>query len=538
MNDLSSIKAEALIRARRSGIESSKIVFSNKLEWNSVNGKMELVCAAADLASGKITIFLEAIEARHSEVFERQVLGLLDECIVRVMNKTLYAYRPLKNADEVIAWAKQYFETVVVPEEMHTTIAYSKIVFDWSGLDPDLNDVVVGADIRRSVVPLGDEGAVVLKFKSDEITKCWQRLIDAGASWDYPSYQPHVTLTFKGQGVDLKKIKPYTGELIFGPEVFREITPKGDIDERRFKYKYNEDEPRDDQGRWTDGGGSSDSGDSSSDSGGGGDAKVSSASELFAKHHDPSITAEDVVAKTPGAATAIDNVMKKLAKGVATNAPVDEGGFIQKDGTYTPERQALHQQILENIFSPAQVKAATPKAGEKPLLSVLGGRGGSGKSWLTKNKVADPDKAVYLNSDDIQAMLPGQKGWNAALYHEEASDITAKANEIAKSLGLNVIHDATMRSLKGAAARVDEFKNAGYTVNAHYMFLPPHMSTQRGLERFMRGGETGRFVPPAYLMGSTTNEASFDSLKPKLDNWTIHENMGASPKLVAQGGKK
>jgi len=41
------------------------------------------------------------------------------------------------------------------------------------------------------------------------------------------------------------------------------------------------------------------------------------------------------------AAEAIDDVMKKLENTVPTSAPVDEGGFIQKDGTYTPERQAL-----------------------------------------------------------------------------------------------------------------------------------------------------------------------------------------------------
>lgn len=532
-----SVKAETLIEAKRLGIDSSRFVFSRKLEWIESSGRLVLRKASFDPVSRKITIFSDAICARDENIFD-----VLRSVVKAIQNRTLYAFRPLKNANDVIAWAKQYFDTVIVPEEMHVTVAYSKMVFDWSNLDSDLNDVIVGADTRRSVAPLGDEGAVVLKFKSDEITKCWQRLMDAGASWDYPSYQPHVTLTFNGEGVDLDKIKPYTGELIFGPEVFREITPAGEIEERDFLFRYNPNhEPAGspDGGQFSSGDGGGDSGgDSGGDTGGGGSAKVSSASELFAKHHDPSITADDVVAKTPGAAKAIDDVMAKLAKGVSTNAPVDEGGFIQKDGTYTPERQALHQQILENIFTPTQVKAATPGPGEKPLLSVLGGRGGSGKSWLTKNKVADPDKAVYLNSDDIQAMLPGQKGWNAALYHEEASDITAKASEIAKNLGLNVIHDATMRSLKGAAARVDEFKGAGYQVNAHYMFLPPHMSTQRGLERFMRGGETGRFVPPAYLMGSTTNEKTFDDLKSKLDAWTIHENMGTSPKLVAQSKNK
>ena len=290
-----SVKSETLIEAKRLGIDPSRLVFSRKLEWTGVDGKLTLRKASFDQVSRKITIFSDAICARDENIFD-----VLRDVVKAIQNRTLYAFRPLKNADQVIAWAKQYFETTVVSEEMHTTIAYSKIPFDWSELDPDLNDVRVGADTRRSVVSLGEEGAVVLKFKSDEITKCWQRLIDAGASWDYPSYQPHVTLTYKVQGVDLDKIKPYSGELIFGSEVFRKITPVGEIDERNFRYKYNEDEPRDEDGKWTDGGGSS--GDSSGDGGdsGGGDAKVSSASELFARHYDPSITADDVVAKTEG----------------------------------------------------------------------------------------------------------------------------------------------------------------------------------------------------------------------------------------------
>ena len=46
--------------------------------------------------------------------------------------------RKLLNADELIQWAKAHgFETTQPAEELHTTVAYSKIPFDWSNLKPD-----------------------------------------------------------------------------------------------------------------------------------------------------------------------------------------------------------------------------------------------------------------------------------------------------------------------------------------------------------------------------------------------------------------
>ena len=54
--------------------------------------------------------------------------------------------------------------------------------------------------------------------------------------------------------------------------------------------------------------------------------------------------------------------------------------FTLPDGTYTPERQAIHEEILTKIFE--NYKNCEPKDGEKPTLVLLGGRGGSGKSNL------------------------------------------------------------------------------------------------------------------------------------------------------------
>jgi hypothetical protein len=204
---------------------------------------------------------------------------------------------------------------------------------------------------------------------------------------------------------------------------------------------------------------------------------------------------------------------------------------MRPDGTWTPERQALHAQIINKFLSPSVIARATPKPGTRPSFTMIGGRGGSGKSWFTKTGVVDPNVFV-LDNDAIKQQLPEYQGWNAALLHEEASDLFDKIDARARALGLNVAHDATMRSIdhKKAAA----YKAAGYDVHGLYMFVPPHVSAQRAINRFM--GPEGRYVPPSYILGSTTNESSFDAMKPQFGNWQIFRNdvEGAEPTLVAQ----
>lgn len=143
--------------------------------------------------------------------------------------RTLYVSRKLLNADEFIAWAKgQGFETTLDAGDLHVTVAFSREAVDWmkvgenwtSGPDGKLTVVPGGA---RLVDPLGDKGAIVLLFNSSELAWRHMAIREAGASWDWPEYQPHVTITYDGAGVDLSKVEPYRGKLVFGPEIFAEI---------------------------------------------------------------------------------------------------------------------------------------------------------------------------------------------------------------------------------------------------------------------------------------------------------------------------
>jgi hypothetical protein len=65
------------------------------------------------------------------------------------------------------------------------------------------------------------------------------------------------------------------------------------------------------------------------------------------------------------------------------------------------------------------------------------------------------------------------------------------------------------------------------------MFTSPEEAATRAVGRF---ATQGRYVPPEYVLGSTTNERTFDNLKPSFSDWAIYDNNqpGGSPKLVAR----
>lgn len=136
--------------------------------------------------------------------------------------KKLYVNRKLKNPDNFIEWAKSNnFSDILHPDKFHVTIVYSRKTFDSSGFTELKDDVIVSGG-KRSIEKFGD-GILVLKFESEVIHNRWKQFLDAGASWDYPVYNSHVTITYSGKELDISNIKPYDGDLIFGAEVFEEL---------------------------------------------------------------------------------------------------------------------------------------------------------------------------------------------------------------------------------------------------------------------------------------------------------------------------
>jgi predicted ABC-type ATPase len=218
---------------------------------------------------------------------------------------------------------------------------------------------------------------------------------------------------------------------------------------------------------------------------------------------------------------------------------------------YTEEREKLHGRIMQDILSPDKLRSALPPVGEKPTFMILGGRGGSGKSWF-KNNVYDPSKFIILDADEIKAALPEFEGWNAQDVHEESSDILEQMLTTCIRNGLNVVLDGTMKTASSALAKVFRMKVAGYRTEAHYMHLPRQEAAKRAIGRFKNGGKegpngestepfTGRYVPVDIILKNTTNEDSFDQVKGLVDKWSFRDNnvekRGDPPIIISEGEK-
>jgi hypothetical protein len=140
--------------------------------------------------------------------------------------RTLYVSRRLLNVEDVTAWAKdQGFKSIL--SDLHVTIVYSKTPVDWMKMGESMRpELTVDEGGARQIEQFGPNGAVVLAFACYDLSYRNERMMEAGCTSDFPEYQPHMTISYKGAPDDISGIEPYQGELVFGPERFAEITPE------------------------------------------------------------------------------------------------------------------------------------------------------------------------------------------------------------------------------------------------------------------------------------------------------------------------
>jgi predicted ABC-type ATPase len=295
--------------------------------------------------------------------------------------------------------------------------------------------------------------------------------------------------------------------------------------------EYRADQPRGEGGRWSGGGGAT-------------PATDDRAGALLRRNmeRDPGFTADEFIKQLPkDQQDFIARSERKLARGTPTEAPVSKGGFRTEDGKHwIPSRQRVHEKIIRDMIGEAVERGAYPKDGEAPTIILMGGRGGAGKTTVVKTQLGiDPendDRFLYLNSDDIKAKLPGFAGWNAGLLHEESSHVSDQIERIARELGLNIIYDATLKSEGSAVQRINESEAAGYNIEGVFVHTTPYTSATRAMARAVK---SGRYVPPSYILGSTSNERTFDAVKGRMHKWVLFDNKGSfSPKKIASGGKR
>jgi phage-related protein (TIGR01555 family) len=177
---------------------------------------------------------LTTLEARVAAMEGRGTVTPADaiRLVTDAAPRSLYVSRKLLNGAEFIKWAKgQGFATTVPEDELHVTVLFSRSPVDWMEMGSAWNEdadgkMTVPAGGARLVEKLGDKGAVVLLFSSSALSWRHEDMVRNGASHDFDSYQPHVTITYDGGKMtadQMAAVEPYRGELVFGPEVFEEV---------------------------------------------------------------------------------------------------------------------------------------------------------------------------------------------------------------------------------------------------------------------------------------------------------------------------
>lgn len=141
--------------------------------------------------------------------------------------RTLYVRRDVLNGEEIVAWAKsQGFETTLAAEDLHITIAFSRQPVDWMKVGEEWpvevsGGMTIAAGGPRMMERFGE--AAVLLVASSSLSWRHEEIRRAGASWDYPEYQPHVTISYAAGDLDISKVEPYRGAIELGPEIFEPL---------------------------------------------------------------------------------------------------------------------------------------------------------------------------------------------------------------------------------------------------------------------------------------------------------------------------
>ena len=176
----------------------------------------------------------------------------------------------------------------------------------------------------------------------------------------------------------------------------------------------------------------------------------------------------------------------------------------------------------------------------------MGGGPASGKSVLVNSGVLGitPNR-IEVNCDDIKEFLPeyakareSMDPQLAARVHDESSHIAHELLDEAIAGKYHLILDATGNtSFDSVQRKVDNLRQSGHKVHAHYVTVPTELAKQRNKVRF---AATGRMVPESYLESTHSNVSAIVPLALNaglFDKLTLHDTSEgkAVPVMSAKG---
>lgn len=126
----------------------------------------------------------------------------------------LYVCRELQNEAEIRAFYQK--RGLELDPHLHVTIVYSDRALPWT---EDRTLHLVFPRQYLGIARLGPKGAIILRFRDAELERRWAAARAAGATWDYDSYNPHLTLCYDPDGrIDETTLPTPLSPLVLGPE--------------------------------------------------------------------------------------------------------------------------------------------------------------------------------------------------------------------------------------------------------------------------------------------------------------------------------
>lgn len=136
-------------------------------------------------------------------------------------------YAGVRFSDDTVNAVKEYQINNQIPnriprKDLHATLLYSqKHLPDYQPMG-DYQEPMVGDVEQIEVWPTRDQkNCLVLRFTCDQLCERHQQLMDQHqATYDFPSYIPHMTLSYDVGNIDASQLPPYEGPI----EIVREYS--------------------------------------------------------------------------------------------------------------------------------------------------------------------------------------------------------------------------------------------------------------------------------------------------------------------------
>lgn len=110
-------------------------------------------------------------------------------------------------------------------KEFHSTVVYNKSpIINFRCLD-ELSPSWKGKFKEMILLPSDANKALCIEYECAKLTARWQQVLDMGAAWDYPSFIPHITISYDIGDTDISTFPPYPGPIEIVEEFCNPLDP-------------------------------------------------------------------------------------------------------------------------------------------------------------------------------------------------------------------------------------------------------------------------------------------------------------------------